>query len=287
MTLNISGNNLSNPYLRTLLEDLKSFFDSMEIKFFIIGATARDMILDAHNVKSGRATHDLDIAIGISDWEKYTFIESGLTKMDFFEKDKNQKQRFIYKKFFQLDIVPYGNIMTLDDKILWPPDEHFAMSVLGFSEVNESTIEIVIDEKLKLNIASLAGVFVLKITAWMDRNYKGNKDADDIGFILSNYLTIYEEDALNENYDIYSDEEFSIHKAGAILLGRDIKKIFINHPKSLIKIEDILQKEIDKQEYSRLINQIIETNHVFKYEETLKCLQNIVEELKSVGNIET
>lgn len=85
--------------------------------------------------------------------------------MDEFEKDPDQKQRFLFQKDFQLDIVPFGDVMKEDDKIFWPLDESFAMSVLGFSEVNDATETIKIDDKTSISVASLAGIFILKIVA--------------------------------------------------------------------------------------------------------------------------
>ena len=48
------------------------------IPFFVVGATARDMILQyGYNLKSGRATFDLDIALSVPDWQTFfRFIES-------------------------------------------------------------------------------------------------------------------------------------------------------------------------------------------------------------------
>ena len=78
MSLTISSKNFSDPLLKPLLEKLMEFFNSISTKFFVIGATARDIILDAHGEKKGRATRDLDIAIAITDWSKYEEIEKGL-----------------------------------------------------------------------------------------------------------------------------------------------------------------------------------------------------------------
>jgi len=285
MNYQVSSNNFSNPLLKELLEKIKPLFDSLGLKFFIIGATARDMIMDAFGEKSGRATHDLDIAVAIPDWSEYSRIENELIKIEGIEKDKKQKQRFIFNKLFKLDIVPFGNIKNEDDKIFWPPDESVAMSVLGFSEVEKSTQKVTIDESLTIEIASLAGIFILKIIAWLDRHLEGNKDADDMGFILTNYLFINEDRAVHEHYEeIYEQEDFNVHIAGATLLGIDIATILKPNSKSKEKIAEILKNEIDKQEESKLINQIIESNRALKYEEVRKCIVNIIEGINKEMN---
>ncbi len=141
----------------------------------MIGATARDIIMQLHDEQSGRATRDLDIALAINDWDEYKKVEEGIVKIGGFEKDPNQKQRFIYLNKFPLDIVPFGNIMKGDDKIFFPPDEDFAMSILGFSEVNDHTQAINIDNEFEIRVASLTGVFILKTVLGTKGIYKGIK----------------------------------------------------------------------------------------------------------------
>ena len=131
----------------------------------------------------------------------------------------------------------------------------------------KATQQVIIDEFLAIDIASLAGIFILKIVAWLSRHLEGNKDADDIGFIILNYLSVNEDRALKIHNDLYDDEDFNINTSGAKLLGRDMDEILGKNKNTKNKIREILQKEISKEEESRLINQIIETNRNLKYEE--------------------
>ncbi|HNW70736.1 MAG TPA: nucleotidyl transferase AbiEii/AbiGii toxin family protein [Bacteroidales bacterium] len=284
MIYQISSKNFDQPLLKPLLEVLIGFFNSIDTKFFVIGATARDMIMDAHSEKSSRATRDLDIAIAIPDWKKYADIEEGLLKLKDFQKDNSQKQRFSYQGFYTLDIVPFGDIMKLDDKIFWPPDEQTAMSVLGFDDVSKATIEITIDEHLTLNAASLPGIFLLKIVAWKERHLMKKDDADDIGFILRNYFSINENRIATEHIDLYDDPDFSLMTAGAMLIGRDIGIILQSNNETKHKIIAILESEISLEEESKLINHILETNRVLKYEEVRKCITNIITGLNHKSN---
>lgn len=284
MNYNISSSTFEHPLLKPLLEQLSEYLASIQTEFFVIGATARDILMDIHGEKSGRATNDLDIAVAISDWSKYEQIESGLTGMDGFRKDKTQKQRFIYQDLYILDIVPYGEIMKMDDKIFWPPDESIAMSVLGFSEVGESTKKVIIDDSLTIEVASLAGVFLLKMVAWHDRHNRDNRDADDMGFILRNYFAINESRVIEKHNDLYDVENFNTIVAGATLLGRDLADILSASVKTKNKIHEIIQNEINKQEESILLNQILETNRSFKYEEILQCWINISTEIMRQSN---
>ncbi|PRX56267.1 nucleotidyl transferase AbiEii/AbiGii toxin family protein [Flagellimonas meridianipacifica] len=260
--------------------ELTQYFKEAGISFFVIGATARDIIMELHNEKSGRLTHDLDIAITVNDWEQWKKVEEEIISLENFTKDKNQKQRFIYKGKFQLDIVPFGEIMKQDSRIFWPPDEEFAMSVLGFSAADEAALSISIDKETDIKIATLSGIFLLKIAAWKDRNHKNNKDADDMGFILENYLNINSERAAMEHYDeVYGVEPFSTITSGATLLGKDINELLKTHQKTKASIVEILTAENNKKEDSKLINQIIETHKAFSFEEVLNSIENIINQL--------
>jgi predicted nucleotidyltransferase len=84
-------------------------------------------------------------------------------------------------------------------------------------------VRVKIDDTLEIDIVSLAGIFILKLVAWKDRHHKGNKDADDMGFILLNYLNIHEERAIEHYEEVYEIKDFTTTKAGSALLGIDIK----------------------------------------------------------------
>lgn len=277
MNYNISSDKFQHPLLKPILTELSDYFKDQNINFYVIGATARDIILSLHDEKSARLTQDLDIAIAISNWAEYQIVEDGLVEMKNFEKDKDQKQRFIYKKAFKLDIVPYGKIMDEDDKIFWPPDESIAMSGLGFEEVKESTQKIMIDDKVEIKVATLEGIFLLKVFAWMDRNLKHDRDADDMGFIINNYLNIHEARAATEYYDlIYPYEDFTTSSAGAKLLGIDLSKLLNDSDSTKHKVIDLLTSELNFKEESRLLNQILETHKNLSYEDLERSLKNLI-----------
>lgn len=280
MSYNISSDKFQHPLLKPILEKLTAYFSKEEIHFYVIGATARDIIMQIHNEKTGRTTFDLDIAIAISNWDEFKKIEEGIVNIDGFEKDKKQKHRFKYLNDFGLDLVPFGEVMKEDDKIFWPPDEEVAMSVLGFSEVNNNTQTVLIDDHVEIQVATLAGVFILKIVAWFDRNLIGNKDADDIGFIINNYHSINEERAIREHYDLYEAEEFDSQVAGSRLLGRDIANLLLHYEATKNKIAEIIKTELTRENESRLINQILDTHKRFNYDTIYECLSNILKGLE-------
>lgn len=278
MSYNISSKDLVDPFISPILNELNEFFAERKIRFFLVGALARDIMLQMHNTKSSRSTLDLDIAIAISNWDEYNEIEKGISLLPNFHKDVKQKQRFIYRSQFEIDIVPYGEIMQGDEKIFWPPDEQFAMTVLGFEETEENVQSITIDENLTIEVASLLGILLLKIFAWKDRHLRGNKDADDIIFILHNYLNIHLEDAIQFYEKIYEDKNFTELSAGGKLAGIHMNGMLQGHENTRLKAIEILREELDKMESSLMLQQMQATNKL-GFDDIVLCISNLVVEL--------
>lgn len=281
MSCNISSETFYNPLLKELLQKLNEYFQTIGSDFYIIGATARDIILSGiHKQATARRRLDLDIAIAIKEWDKFEQISNELSAIEGFHKSEKQKQLFWYKKYFRLDIVPFGEVAKADQNIYWPPDEEFAMSVVGFTEVANTALDVSIDNEFTVKVASLPGIFILKLAAFNDRKLKTNKDADDLAFIIENYLTINEERAALEHFDIYEKDNFNIYIAGATLLGRDIKSILGGNKETINTFIQILDDELKLEEESLLINQIIETHKNIEYDIVVEALNSLLHELK-------
>ena len=281
MNYNISSEQLHNPLLKELLTVLTHFFESEGSSFYIVGATARDIVFTGiYNRPISRMTYDLDIAIAIPDWERFSAIIEKLTTINGFIKHPNQHHRFTYRDRGVLDIVPFGEIAGANKTLFWPPDETIAMSVHGFSEAFNHAIEITIDNTLTVKVATLPGMFLLKMFAWSDRHLQSNKDADDIAFILANYLELNQERAIELHYDIYEAEPFSEIVAGAILLARDVRSLLGNDTGLLETLQKMLQAEEEKSIDSHLVAQIADTHPSLRSIEIVKAIRSMKLELQ-------
>lgn len=269
MNLKITSENISNPLLVEMLKTLTVCFNRMGREFYVIGATARDIImLQLIGTTAGRKTKDLDIAIAIPDWDAFEEVKSALLA-DGFTKSKHMHQRFFYGEY-ELDVVPYG-VSKEDDYIYWPPEEEIAMSVKGFSEVLSEAITINIDNEFEIKIASLHGLFLLKFNAWLERNLRTDKDAEDMSFILSNYFIA------NVNHNIHEEvfdwEEFDEYVVGAYWLAHDLLHLLTKE--QITYYTRCIEKELDKDDESRLFNQIIEHSHGLTFETVKESWQTI------------
>lgn len=272
MDLTISSEKIGNPLLVELLRKLTDSFSKMDKEFYVIGATARDIVMQQLlDTESKRRTRDLDIAIAIPDWDTFEQVKQSLI-VDGFEKSRDIQQRFYYGEY-ELDIVPYGVVAKDDDNIYWPPDEVVAMSVKGFDEVLSEAITVSIDDDFKIKIASLHGLFLLKFNAWLDRNSKTSKDAEDMSFIFSNYFLANLEREIHQ--EVYDWENFDDYIVGGYWLAYDI--VALLNKEQLCYYKNVIEGELAKEEESRLLNHMLENSYGLKYETVRDTWQAIAD----------
>lgn len=282
MDLTISSEKIGNPLLVELLRKLTDSFSKMDKEFYVIGATARDIIMQQLlDTASRRRTRDLDIAIAIPDWDTFEQVKQSLIA-DGFEKSRDMQQRFYYGEY-ELDIVPYGVVAKEDDNIYWPPEEVVAMSVKGFDEVLSEAIMVSIDDEFKVKIASLHGLFLLKFNAWLDRNAKTGKDAEDMSFILFNYFMANLDREIHQ--EVYDWENFDEYIVGGYWLAHDL--VALLDARQLNYYKEVIEAELTKEEESRLINQMIENSIGLKYEMVRDTLQAIADVFQKAIEDET
>ena len=224
-----------------LLEKLSDSFRKMNHDFFIIGATARDIIMkEMLDTSSRRKTRDLDLAIAVPNWQEFDKIKNRLIA-DGFEKDKSKHQRFYYGDY-EIDVVPYGYVAKEDDNIYWPPEETIAMSVKGFDEVLSEAITVNLDNRFTIKIASLHGLFLLKFNAWMDRHF---------------------------------DE----YVAGGYWLANDLAKLLTKDQLTYYACK--INEELKLEERSYLISQILNSQSGLNYEQVRRTWQVISDVFRS------
>ena len=222
-------------------EILKAVFDAtkkFEIKAFVIGAAARDLIFEyIYEAEIRRKTEDIDFGIAVESWTHYESLKNYLIETGKFKDDPKNEQRIRWKTGgaeMKIDLVPFGGVENPEGEIAFPPDGDFVMSTIGFAEAFADSILLEIDEKLTVKIASLAGIVLLKFIAYNDRPTQRRRDTQDIFFIAKNYLDAGNDDRLYETDADLLDDNFNYETAGARILGRDLKSILTAETKTII-----------------------------------------------------
>ena len=241
-----------------LFEHIAKVAGSTSAPFFVVGATARDMILKhGHGIETIRATNDIDLGVEVSDWDQYIKLREGLVATGKFELSR-EPQRLRYQGSVLIDIIPFGEIADPDGSFSWPPDHEVEMNTLGFDESYEHSLTVRLKRKpvLDIKFASQAGLSLMKLVSWDDRRPERSKDAKDIGFLMRTYIDAGNEERLFEQEAdiigiLQESGSYDYVRASARLLGRDISAIA--HPETKERLLRILEKETSERGPYRLV----------------------------------
>ena len=82
--------------------------DFMEADFFLIGALARDVLLEhIYGIEVPLTTGDVDVAVAVEGWQAYEDLRRALAEEHGFERGP-EKQRLRSPEGTPLDLVPFG-----------------------------------------------------------------------------------------------------------------------------------------------------------------------------------
>src|SRR5208337_684293 len=99
-----------------VISHVKQVADALGIPFFLVGATARDFILDyCYGIKTTRMTRDIDLGVEIANWDQFEALSKALHGTKQFSVTR-EKQRFLFNSI-PVDIVPFGPIADRNKKI--------------------------------------------------------------------------------------------------------------------------------------------------------------------------
>ncbi len=230
----------------------------MGFSYFLAGATARDLILEnVFGRPPGRLTRDLDFGFALSDWKQFETLKKTLIATGRFEPDRAiQRVLYLHSANIKIgvDLIPFGGIQD-GSNISWPPPNDFVMNVAGFREALESALHVQVDTDLVIPVASLPGLIILKLFAWVDRKHE-KRDAPDILKILADYADAGNEDRLyTDQLPLLEAAGFDVTIAGAQLLGKDARHIA--NEETVASITKLLADPNLKQE---LLNQLVQAD---------------------------
>jgi predicted nucleotidyltransferase len=226
----------------------------LEIPFFLVGAKARDIFFSAiHDIKTTRASLDIDIGISVNSWDDVTRLIDAMLSTGQFETVNKIGSRFKHKNGALVDIVPFGKIENPPASIQWPTGDHAIMSTIGFSEAfeNSMTIRLRNDPTLDVQICTPSAMVLLKLIAWDEKYPNRSKDAQDIQYILEKYIDVDDSRLYEEDIDLLTEDDFDYGRAGARIIGRDIAKIA--EKDTMTAITEILERETGADSNLKLI----------------------------------
>lgn len=103
--INLSGK--IDSFFLEIFKEIIKVTQTLSIDFFVIGATARDIILESgYGIPTIRATRDIDFGVQVSNWEQFSRIKEGLIQTGNFNSTR-ETQRLKYKNALFVDIIPF------------------------------------------------------------------------------------------------------------------------------------------------------------------------------------
>lgn len=245
----------------SILREIQEVSTRMNVPFFVVGATARDIILEHQfDIKPKRATIDIDIGVLIAGWDQFETLKDELIRSARFSPSK-QTQRLIYNDNFPLDIIPFGAIEDENGSISWPPDHEIRMNIAGFQECFQHAVSVKLSSnpELIVKMVSLAGLALLKLISWDDNPERRRKDAPDLLLIMRHYLDAGNLDRLfDEGSDIIEADSYDYDLASARFLGRDIANI--SSPATKAKLIEILEREANSKHGHKIALNVIQSD---------------------------
>ena len=267
MDYSIKKESLQNELLMETLWALTECYAALGEEVYVVGAAARDIAMRLLNVSNTpRRTLDLDVAVALNDWSQYEHLTQLLLGNHFVK--ATERQRFYYlgpqeKNHYEVDIVPFGKVEH-NGMIAWPPEGSPVMSVRCFSEVMNYADKVTVEGAFSFRLASLSGQFLLKLDTWSDRHYNTRKDASDMVYILQNVYVAYAltRDGLPQEVDVEATT-FDVIVAGAEWIASDLRTIL--SPYNRQYYATMLQQEVDKEDESLLLNDLLDVSDSQNY----------------------
>lgn len=225
-----------------ILEALERGFVKFDIDYYLIGAVAREVWMRGlKDITPRRATSDIDFGILIKDHEHFAELKDYLIGQEGFTGYKGNAFVLIAPDGRQIDILPFGEIAK-EGKVTVKGTGMTTLYVDGMKEVFEEGLpEVNFEEKITFKVCTLPGIVLLKLIAYDDRPEMRKDDLIDIADILLHFFNIYDELIWSEHNDLFDDER-SLEKISARVLGREMGRILKRNEKLRIRVIGILSE---------------------------------------------
>lgn len=277
--ISVSSDAVPASGFRELVAVLKAATETQGADFFVIGALARDLLLEVvHGAEVRRATRDVDVAVALSDWGAYEAVVQILVDRHDFVRG-GPPHRLEHSERDPLDLVPFGGLEDPPGAVAWDSDAR-VMSTLGLREAYETAVEILLDGDLPVKVASLEGQALLKLVAWRDRPFERRRDAEDFCLLLRMYYDVREELVYSRHLDVLGGEGFSMSEASGRIYGREVTPLLKGSPDLKAALLDLLVEQTADPDTSDLARAMGSAQCFHDREDRFKALRGFLQGLR-------
>lgn len=241
-----------DPLSLRMLEAVTDAALRADVSWMVTGAMARRLVFEEiHGEAPGRHTHDWDLGVQVADWSQLRALETRLITDTGFESDSRQCQRVRAPGGGIIDLIPFGGVEGQGHLVHWGDDGEFALNVAGFRQALEYAYRVRLNDRMAVRVVSPAGLAMLKLIAWRDRNREHDRDAEDLAFLLGGYERLIADEIHDRHADIMADEDYDLDRAGAHVLGREAAALAGAHLRP--SLAEWLSDELVAEDESRLV----------------------------------
>jgi predicted nucleotidyltransferase len=248
----INLNEARDPRLREALLVVDECCLELGIDFYILGALARDVWFTKESVPA-LGTKDIDFAILVSEVEQFYQLKDRLIEKHGFEKVKTNEFVLLGLNQMQIDILPFGKL-EVEDGVTVEGEGLNRIKVNGFKEVYLASVEkvYVLNDK-QFKVATLPGIFLLKIIAFDDRPDQRPNDPEDCIRIIQHYFNLQSDLIYSHHSDLFGDDDLPLELISARVIGREMRKTLDQNEALRERTTQILKGHIAQREKSSFI----------------------------------
>lgn len=215
-----------------------------KVRWYMIGANAINIHFIIREESEMRVTEDIDFAVYLNSYPEFENIKRDLIDLGF-KWNKSRPYRFTKTdNSLILDIIPFGGISAGDEIKFY--DGNVNLSVKGLKEMMGETVRMSIDEDVRLPLASLDALAILKLVSWNERPEWRGKDLDDFLHILDKYFDLHADEIFEDYNYLFHPYSDNMKIIGAEVMGLKLKSILKAHDPLYSDLHSILDENINK-----------------------------------------
>ncbi len=258
-TSKILLNKITDEIVIEILKTIVPLLNRQGIDYFIIGAFARDieLLVRGYSEPPERKTKDIDLAVMVGSLSEFQVLRAVIATLPEFEQDEKEPYRFLFRKRYELDLLPFGEITDEKGRAELLANKTFTLEMPGFDAVFPFAETVETEEGITLRVSSLSGIVLLKLLAWQDRPER-IKDIRDIDNILKHFYLLHIEEIIQNSgdlIDLYNEKDVVfVESVSAHYVGRQINEMLQNDPGLRDRLLRFLEKQSTGFEMARLMS---------------------------------
>ncbi|MFZ7153296.1 MAG: hypothetical protein ACO1HP_05930 [Bacteroidota bacterium] len=239
---------LDQPTL-ALLADLEPVLQTSGLRWYLIGAIARDLLLpETLQANDYRRTLDVDLAVWLPDEHAFHVLQDRLEATGAFRRDERNPIRLQHREGMQADLIPFGGLASEQGEVRLTKPMAFTIEFPGLQEMEAHIVTHQAGERV-LYSCPAEGLLLLKLLSNDDRPER-TQDLTDIELLLKGVFEVLVYEISTEHFDLYDKYDGTANprygqEIAGHFLGRKMRSLLLTNEPLKARILAILQRRDD------------------------------------------